>query len=429
MQTLWEGAMTIAKRWRYLLCFTLFGLPAAPALAESEHVHPLADALLRDSEVTLHFRSHYLNRPRRHQPDSLAWAAGGWVGYRSGWLGDTLRIGLTGNTSQKLHGPADKDGAALLLTDQRSYQVMGEAYGALKLADQVLTAGRFIVNQFEVNPQDTRMTPRSFRGAALNGKVQGVDYYLARFDQMKSRNWDNFEPIAFVVGAPQVDSPLYLLSLRGKSGEDWSWGFATYHVPDLLTSSFAEGAWTTPLSGDTRLRLGGQLFRQGSIGRHALTGSDFETGTIGLKADLLHGPFTLSAIVMQTDRGAAYRMPFGSWPGYASRIINNFNRAGERVHAIDAAVDFARLGTPGLSMNASATFGTRAINANSGARLSENREFNVTADYRFTAAHWPEWSRPLALRARAARFEQRWGGPTDVTKEYHLILNYTVTFK
>ncbi len=390
----------------------------------------IGTALFRDSELTLQLRSHYLKRDKSSAADSLAWAGGGWLDYRSGWLGDTLRIGLTAYSSQKLHGPADMDGASVLAQGQRSYTVLGESYGAVKLAEQTLTAGRFVVNQFEVNPQDTRMSPRSFQGAALTGSLGGASYYLARLDKMKSRHWDYFDTVAAVAGASaNRNEPMWLLSLRGAPSEALSLGFASYRIRHLLTSSYADAAWRMPLGSDNRLSLGAQYFRQSSNGDRLLTGAAFDTWTGGLRAELLHGPLTLSALAMKTADSAAYRMPFGSWPGYASRIINNFNRAGERVRGLDAAVDFAKLGITGLSLNLSTTVGDRAINAANGAALSTNREHDINVDYRFTASHCPAWARPLWLRARAARFEQRLAGVRDLTDEYHLILNYTLAFR
>lgn len=404
----------------------------APVLAapSTDEATSLADALGRNSETTLQLRSHYLRRDKSIPGDSLAWAAGGWLGYRSGWLNTAWRLGLTAYTSQKLHGPADMDGASLLLTGQRSYTVLGEAYGAFKVDDHALAAGRFLINQYEVNPQDTRMSPRTFQGASLAGKLHGVDYFVGRLDKMKSRNWDTFENVATVAGAPaSVTEPLLLLSIRGTPTENLGLGFASYRVRNVLASTYADAAWLTPATADTRLRLGGQYMRQGSTGDKLLTGTAFDTSIVGFKADLIHGPLTLSGIAMQTGRGAAYRMPFGSWAGYTSRIINNFNRAGERVRAIDAVVDFASLGAPGLLLNMSATSGNEAINAATGAALSRNSEYNLTADYRFSAATWPPWARPLWLRARWGRFEQKSGSTTETTTEYHLILNYTVMFK
>ena len=402
---------------------------AQPAQAKNEPTN-LADALLHDSETTLQFRSHYLYRDKSRLADSLAWAGGGWLGYRSGWAGDRLRLGLTAYTSQKLHGPADKDGASLLLAGQRSYTMPGEAYAALKLDDQIVTAGRFLVNRHEVNPQDTRMTPRTFQGVSLAGKVGDIDYFVARLDKMKARNWDDFENVATVAGAPAgVAEPLLLISLRGTPSERLNLGFSSYRVRDVLASTYADAAWLTPLDDHTGLRLNGQYMRQGSTGGKLLTGAAFNTAIIGFKADMIHGPLTLSGIAMQTDRGAAYRMPFGSWAGYTSRIINNFNRAGERVRAVDAVINFAHLDVPGLILTLSATSGNGAINAATGADLSQNAEYNLTADYRFAAATWPQWVQPLWLRARWGRFEQKLGGVVDATSEYHLILNYTVTLK
>lgn len=382
------------------------------------------------SELTLHLRSHYLSRDKSFASDSLAWGVGGWAAYRSSWLGDVMRIGLTAYTSQKLHGLADRDGAAVLAPGQRSYNVLGESYAAFRLGEQVLTAGRFVVNQYEVNPQDTRMTPRSFQGAALSGRMGDVGYFLGRIERMKIRNVEDFVPVATAAGAPPGSTePMLLLSLRSPPAEGLNWGFASYRLRHLLASTYADLAWTTPLDTETKLRLGAQLLRQGSTGENRLTGAAFSTSTAGIKADLIRGPLTLSAIAMKTADGAAYRTPFGSWAGYASRIINNFNRAGERVGALDAVIDFTRLGVPGLLLNASSTVGRDAVNAATGAGLSANREHNLSVDYRFAQADWPAWAKPLWLRARAARFEQKLAGATDVTREYHLILNYELTFK
>jgi hypothetical protein len=399
---------------------------AGPAAADSG----LAGALVRDSQLDLHLRSHYLARHKSWTSDSLAWAAGGWLGYRSGWLDERLQLGLTGYGSQKLYAPADRDGTALLEPGQRSYGVLGEAWGALRLGGPTLTVGRFLVSQFEVNPQDTRMTPRTFEGGHLAGRAGGVDYYLGRLDKMRTRNADRFIDMAAAAGAPGgVREPMWLLSLRGAPRDDLRLGLAAYQVADVLASGYAEAAWTLPDLAGTRLRLGGQGFHQTSIGADLLTGAPFETWTLGLRADLGRGPLTLSGIVMATGDGAAYRTPYGSWPGYASRIINNFNRAGERVRALDAALDFAALGVPGLALNASASFGDHAVDAATGTALSDNAEYNLTLDYRLAAGAWPRWVRPLHLRARLARFEQDLGDSTRVTSEGHLIVNYEVPLK
>lgn len=415
------------RHWRIAgLAAALAALAAAlPARAAS-----LVDVLVRDSEFTLQLRSHYLARDRSAAADSLGWAAGGWAVYRSGWWDDTLRLGLTGFTSHKLLGPDGKDGAAVLAPGQKDYTVLGEAFGAVKLGEATLTAGRFLVNQFEVNPQDTRMSPRTFRGAALTGRVRGYDYFAGYIDKMKVRNVEDFVDVATAAGAPAgVREPMLLLSLRGSPDASLRIGASVYHVRNVLASGYADVAWTLPSEGPTTIRLGAQYMRQGSVGAHLLTGSDFGTSIVGVKGDLIHGPFTFSGIAMRTARDAAYRTPYGSWQGYTSRIINNFHRAGEQVWAADAVVDFATLGVPGLGLIASATFGREAIDAGTGAALPDHTEYNLSVDYRFTSSAWPETLRPLWLRVRWARLEQAVGGKTETVTERHAILNYTLRFK
>ena len=106
-----------------------------------------------------------------------------------GWIGDTLRFGVVGYTSQRLWGPLDKDGSGLLAPQQEGYSVIGEAFVSLKLWDQVLTGGRFLVNQPEINASDNRMTPITYSGGNLAGKVAGVDYYagLPECDQAEDQ--------------------------------------------------------------------------------------------------------------------------------------------------------------------------------------------------------------------------------------------------
>ena len=98
------------------------------------------------------------------------------LGYQSGWLGNVLRVGLTGYTSQPVWAPADRDGTQLLKPGQQGYSVLGEANVQLKFWDQVFTGYRQRVDLPEVNSYDIRMTPQTFEGYTLAGKVRDVSY-------------------------------------------------------------------------------------------------------------------------------------------------------------------------------------------------------------------------------------------------------------
>jgi hypothetical protein len=387
----------------------------------------LENMLVSDSKVTLQLRTYAMDRQKPGPVDNEAWAAGGWLGYQSGWLGDVLNFGLIGYTSQPLWAPPDADGTLLLAPGQDGYSVLGQAYVSLKLLEQTLTGGRFEVNQPEVNPQDNRMTPNAFEGGKLSGRLGGVNYFAGYLTAEKTRNSTTFVNFATVAGAPAgVSSPMWLIGFSGEPVKDLSLRLSSYHVPDILNSTYVDATWLTPLSDAYKLRLGVQGMYQTSTGNDALTGSSFSTASGGVQADLIAGGATATFAYNQTGRGAAYRTPYGSWPGYTSMIYKDFDQAGQKAYLIGGTYDFAGLEMPGLVLNAEVVFGRGAIDASTGAALANATEYDLTLDYRFSAARWPEWVRPLWIRARAAYLEQSTGGNTT---DYRIIVNYPWTLK
>ncbi len=400
-----------------------------PAL-EVESVNEWERALVRESAITLHLRSYYLNRETTLLRGPAAWAAGGAIGYQSGWLGDLLRVGLRGYTSQPVWAPLDRDGTQLLKPGQQPYSVLGEAYLSFKLWDQVLTGFRQRVDEPEVNSYDIRMTPNTFEGYTLAGRVRDLSYTIAYLYKMKPINAEQFFSMAAVAGAPfGISEPLWLGSLSYSPAKDFTARVSTYHVPNILTSTYTDFVWLAPLWDPFKIRVGGQFMYQSSAGANLLTGSSFETWAGGVKADLIFGPITASIAHTQTGRGAAYRTPYGGWAGYTSMIVNDFDRAGETAFLVGAAFDFAPLNLPGLSFFTDTVFGRNAIEPITGLRLPDRNEHDFTLDYRFTASNWAEYLAPLWLRARAVFVDQSLGSFAGVTTDYRVILNYQWVFK
>ena len=387
-------------------------------------------AFLRESAVTVHFRSYFLDRKTPTPPGPGAWASGGWLGYESGWFANVLRVGMVGYTSQPIWAPLDRDGTLLLKPGQEEYTVLGQAYVSLRLWDQVFTGYRQVIDQPEVNPNDGRMTPNTFEGYVLAGKVGPFNYFGGFLDKMKSRNADTFQNFATQAGAPVgVSEPMWLGTLRYSPLPEFTARLSSYHVPNILTSTYADVSWLTSLSDATKLKLGGQFMSQGSTGNNLLTGSSFNTWAGGIKADLIWGPVTATIAYNQTDRGAAYQAPYGGWAGYTKMLIKDFDRAGERALLAGAAFDFASVNLPGLSLFTNAVFGHNAINPTTGAKLSNNKEYDFTLDYRFTASNWPKWLRSLGIEARAAYLGENLNGVTNTTTDYRIIVNYEWVFK
>ncbi|HEX2386475.1 MAG TPA: hypothetical protein VHL99_07920, partial [Candidatus Binatia bacterium] len=88
-----------------------------------------------DTTVDFNLRSFFFDRQKFGTAASEAWAMGGVLGYKSGWLFDRIQVGTTFYWSGKLWGPGDKDGTLLLEPGQHGYQVLGQLFGRIKVFD------------------------------------------------------------------------------------------------------------------------------------------------------------------------------------------------------------------------------------------------------------------------------------------------------
>ena len=110
--------------------------------------------------------------------------------------------------------------------------------------------------------------------------------------------------------------------------------------------------------------------------------------------------------------------PVRDLSGYVSLIDRNFNRAEEDAWLIGLAYDFGGLRVSGLSAFFNFAQGTGARDPAPGEARSNEREFDVTVDYRLTTKGCLEG---LWFRLRGAIVQD--GGRTT-EKEIRLILNY-----
>lgn len=402
------------------------GLLAGPALASDDLSTSLANALGRDSTVTVHLRSYYFDRLNPGDVTNAATALGGWLGYESGWIADAVRFGVVGYTSQKLWGPLDKDGTLLLMPGQESYSVIGQSWATLKLFDQLLTGGRFEVYQPEIGPTDDRMTPITYSGGNLGGELGSAHYYAAYLNAMKPKNSENFINFVQAAGINSTDSePLYLVGLRAPADQPWRWHLSSYYVPNVLSSNYADTTYLVPLSNEYRLRLGAQGMLQYGVGQGLLTGPDFSTWSMGLRADLARGPVDVTMAYQQTSTGGNYQTPFSGWAGYTYMIIKSFNLAGQKAWLLAGRYNFAAAGLPGFETHAAVVYGYDAINPANGSPQPNWTEYDLTLDYRFTDTRWSEWLRPFWVRGRAAYVDM---GSAGSIQNYRIILNYEWKF-
>jgi hypothetical protein len=404
---------------------------AAPATAQQTAAadSDLWRVFYTDATFVVHFRSYYLGRDVPNgAPNLEALAAGGWLGYQTGWIGDAVRFGIVGYGSFPVSAPEDKDGTLLLRDSQRHYAVIGQAYVALKLWDQIITGYRQMVSEPEVNPQDNRMTPNTFEGISIAGELHKVDYYGAFLWAMKKRNERQFRDMSKIAGVAGEDRSMMLAGIAFTPIDDLRARFSSYYVPDVLWSNYGELTWMTPLTDQLKLKLAGQFMYQSSVGSDLITGSSFDTWAGGVKADLIWGPLTVSAGYTRIGDEANYRSPYGSWAGYTSMVVTDFNRAREEAFLLSASFDLTSLGLPGLSIAGYAVFGDGAIDPVTRNGVSDKTEYNVTVDYKLTAEFWPEALKSLWLRGRATWIDETTGGTTRTTKDYRVIVNYEWVF-
>jgi hypothetical protein len=413
------------------LCAAMVSLAIPTPLCAQDLGAGLRRGLYDDAELTVHVRSYYFDRTNAAPPNNVAWAGGGWIGYQTGWLFDVFRFGAVGYTSQPLVAPLETDGTSLLRPLQTGYTVLGQAWGKVRFRDHEFTGYRQIINQPEVNPQDNRMTPNTFEAYALSGRFGPLSYLAGYAHRMKTRNSLEFIDLATVAGAPAgVSEGMWLGGFAFAPDETFKARLSAYHVPNILTSGYADVSKSFGIAEGIDVRLGGQFMVQGSNGANMLTGLPFSTWAGGLDADLIWGPLTLTATYTQTGSAAAYRSPYGSWAGYTSMIVRDFNRANEGALLVGATLDLAVINAPGFAFTTNAVFGNGAINPTTRAALSTNNEFDFTLDYLFanSALDWPDWLRPLWIRGRAGLADQYLNGNLTTIRDFRVILNYEWKF-
>ena len=222
---------------------------------------------LRDTDLRIHFRTYYFNREKPDETENEAWAFGGWVSYKSGWLFDTFGIGATFYGSAPLYAPDDKDGTLLLKPGQEGYYVIGEAYAALRYQDYVLAKGyRQLVDQSYINPQDNRMTPNTFEGVTVGGKIDWVQYLAGYLWKIKPRNSDEFISMAEQAGAGSSDDGVILGGVRMTPMKDLRIDATEQYGVNTFNTFYVEGDYLLPLNQDWKLRFGAQFTDQRAVG-------------------------------------------------------------------------------------------------------------------------------------------------------------------
>lgn len=384
-----------------------------------------APPFLRDSLLNLHIRSGYFFEEQFDDSKKEAWALGGWLEYRSGWLFDHLGVAATVYTSQPLYAPGDRDGTLMLQAGQDGCTVLGQAYGRIRIWEE--NEFRFFRQAYDtpyLNKNDGRMVPNTFEGYSFHGafgdeKAIGALKYVAGYvSKIKERNENQFVSMSEDAGA-DVDRGTFMAGALFTRGP-WSIGAIDYYTEDTLNIFYAETKRRWKLGGDWGLALGAQLSDQQSVGDNQLTGSPFHTLQGGVSLDVSFRNALLTVAFTSTDADRDMISPWSSYPGFTSCQVRDFNRAGEDALMFKLSYDFKRF-VEGLSAYALYTVGTGRRNASTGESLPDENEFDADVQYRFQG----EWLKGLTLRFRYGAVHESGG---ERIHQVRAFLNYDIPF-
>jgi hypothetical protein len=411
--------------------WTLDKFPAQPFMKEIywDSRSKEMPAFFRDALVQYVARTYYMNRDNLDGSRSQAWAAGGWLAFRSGLIGDMFGVQAAFYGSEKLFAPPDQDGTKLLAPGQTNINVLGQIYGRIQLGDQEIRGGRQLIDTPLINPFDVRMVPNTFEATtlvSLPDKDRFYDYALGYIWNIKQRDSNDFISMSDALAGTDTQNhgtPFGMIRLRPVPGLVLT--AMDYNVQNFINSGFgqAEYDFRQP-KGTPNFIVGGNVMGQASEGEDLLTGTPFETYQASAKAQMLYAGWTLFVVGSATGSESKMFSPYGQKPNYTDMQQVSFDNAGEKAIGGSAAYEFSALGLPGFSTGAWYTQGWGAINPSTNLMIADRREMDLWIQYRPTEG-------PLKGLRVKTQYSDLWqmGNVRSMQSEFRFIVDYTVLFR
>jgi hypothetical protein len=335
----------------------------------------------RDTKLTLNSRTYWLGEDTFGLETPEALTTGGHLFYQSGYLAGFLQLRAALYTTQPLYANQDAGSTWLLTPDGDQITVLGQANAKLKLSGQELTLGRQLLRTPYLNPFDVRMIPLTYEGAVLLPKrqpQQPLDYIVSYLWSYKPVNNDEFIPLSEGLGVEQDDGML-ITGIRRRT-KSLNYGLINYWIKDTLNTAYGEFDYTFPF-GDTdgapSLRIGINDLDQRSVGADIIENAPFETYQASVRFIVSYRNFVLTGAHSWVGKDANVQDPFGFFPTYTSMIISSFERAGEKGYLASLSYDFSGLRLRGLKFLVAWGKGVDAIDATTGAPLSDREELDL----------------------------------------------------
>ena len=383
----------------------------------------------RDSLIQIVARSYYLTRNNFDGTRSQAWAAGGWIAYRSGLIADFFGVHGAFYTSQKLYGPQDESGTLLLNSEQKPLNVLGQAYGFARISDQEVRGGRMLVNTPLLNPNDSRMVPITFEGVQLVSlpvKGRNYDYAIGYVWNIKEQNSSSFIPISEAfTGYDTFNRGASFGMIKFRPFPGLSTAFMDYYTEDYINSFFVQGEYTFQLSNDgPRWSIGANVIDQRSVGADLLSGNSFHTYQASAKIQMVYGGWVAFAAGSITDSSSKIYSPLGSEPNYTNMQQLSFNNAGEKAiggsiaYSFDQA--FGGVNLSGLSAGFWYAHGWDAVDPSTGVGIPHQDELDTWVQYRPTSGSL----KGFGVKVQYSDVWQK-GNVRETQPEFRFVVDYT----
>ena len=366
-------------------------------------------------------RAYYRYRDDGDGSISEAFAAGGEFGVETGYLGEILRFGFTGYTSQDIYGPSDRAGSGLLEPVQESYTVLGEAYADIKTDWGHATLYRQRLDIPYLNASDVRMTPNTFEAYGIHSTaIPNLAASIGHVQRIKFRNSTDFEHLSEHAGSKGSERGVTVAGARYEFTDKTFVGLIGEYGWDTFHTTYFEAEHYRKITDDLSLKTGLQFTDQRSVGDELL--GRFDAQHLGYKLSIGYQNFILTSAFTWTSGDHGIRKPWGGSPSYNSVIISDFDRAGERAFRTGISYDFSELGLEGVAVSASWLYGNTP---DSGSDASpDQQEFNVNLDYRPSLRGLDNFW--LRLRYASNDSDAALGGSDR--QDLRMILNYSISF-
>ena len=412
------------------LSWTLQKFPPQPYMNEIYWQYSKdAPAFFRDSLLQYVARTYDLTRDNSDGSKSQGWAAGGWLAFRSGLIGDVFGVHLAGYTSQPIFAPPDEGGTRLLAPGQNSIGVLGQVYGRVQIGDQEIRGGRQLIDTPLINPQDNRMVPNTFEGTtlvSLPDKDRNYDYSVGYLWTIKQRNSNDFIPMSDALpGGDVFNHGAAFGMIKYRPLSELSLVAMDYNVEDMVNTAFGQVEYDFKQpKGVPNWIIGANVIGQQSIGANLLAEAPFETFQASAKVQTTYAGFTLFVAGSITGDESGIFSPYGTKPNYTDMQQASFDNAGEKAIGGSIAYDFGGLGLPGLSTGTWYTHGWDAISPGTGLGIPNRNELDLWIQYRPTEGPL----KGFRLKTQYANVWQQ-GNARDTQPEFRFIIDYTVLFR